>query len=78
MTLPDTELPNIPATATEFKAIRTEALTKLKQTFTITEASGTVTLTSAKGVKINDQQRLSQKKWSCSNWSYQHRICRII
>lgn len=49
---PETELPNIPATATEFKAIRTEALAKLKQTFTITEASGTVTLTSAKGVKI--------------------------
>lgn len=49
---PNTDIPNVPATATEFKAIRTEALTKLKQTFTITEASGTVTLTSAKGVKL--------------------------
>ncbi|PKB16376.1 hypothetical protein [Flavobacterium sp. 5] len=49
---PTTELPNIPANATEFAVVRTEALTKLKQTFSITEASGTVTLTSAKGVKI--------------------------
>jgi hypothetical protein len=50
---PNTEIPNIPATATEFANVRTEALTKLKQEFTITEASGNVTLTSAKGVKIN-------------------------
>jgi hypothetical protein len=50
---PNTEIPNIPATATEFAAVRTEALTKLKQEFTITETSGNVTLTSAKGVKIN-------------------------
>jgi hypothetical protein len=50
---PNTEIPNIPATATEFTTVRTEALTKLKQEFTITEASGNVTLTSAKGVKIN-------------------------
>jgi hypothetical protein len=49
---PKTEIPNIPATAAELKEVRTEALTKLKQTFTITEASGTVTLTSDKGVKI--------------------------
>jgi hypothetical protein len=48
----DNEIPNIPATATELKEVRTEALTKLKQTFTITEASGSVTLTSAKGVKL--------------------------
>jgi hypothetical protein len=47
-----TEIPNVPATATEFAAVRTEALTKLKQTFTITEASGSVTLTTEKGVKI--------------------------
>jgi hypothetical protein len=50
---PNTEIPTIPATATEFKEIRTEALTKLKQTFTITQASGTVIFTSEKGVKIN-------------------------
>ncbi|REG96367.1 hypothetical protein [Flavobacterium aquicola] len=49
---PNTEVPNIPATAAEFKAVRTEALAKLKQTFTITESSGTVTLTSASGVKL--------------------------
>jgi len=49
---PKTETPIIPATATEFKAIRTEALTKLKQNFTITQATGTVTLTSASGVKL--------------------------
>ena len=49
---PNTEIPNIPATATEFATVRTEALTKLKQEFTITEASGSVTLTSAKGVKL--------------------------
>ncbi|PWA08062.1 hypothetical protein [Flavobacterium laiguense] len=48
----DNEIPNIPATATELKEVRTEALTKLKQTFTITEASGSVTLTSEKGVKL--------------------------
>ena len=46
------EIPNVPATASEFAAVRTEALTKLTQKFTITEASGTVTLTSEKGVKI--------------------------
>lgn len=50
---PNTEIPNIPATATEFANVRTEALSKLKQEFTITEASGNVTLTSTKGVKIN-------------------------
>lgn len=50
--IPKTDIPNTPATATEFKEIRTEALTKLKQTFAITQASGTVTLTSEKGVKI--------------------------
>jgi hypothetical protein len=50
--IPKTDLPKIPATASELKEVRTEALTKLKQTFTITAASGTVTLTSEKGVKI--------------------------
>ena len=49
---PISELPKVPATAAEFDAIRTEALTKLKQSFTVTQASGSVTLTSAKGVKI--------------------------
>ncbi|PVX45568.1 hypothetical protein C8C85_1366 [Flavobacterium sp. 103] len=46
------EIQNVPPTASELKDVRTEALTKLKQTFTITEASGSVTLTSAKGVKL--------------------------
>lgn len=50
-TTDDNEIPNVPATATELKEVRTEALTKLKQTFTINEP-GTITLTSAKGVKI--------------------------
>lgn len=36
----------------EWYALRNEAITKQTQNFTITEASGTVTLTSAKGVKI--------------------------
>jgi hypothetical protein len=45
------EIVNVPATATEFAAVRTEALTKLTQKFTIIEA-GPVTLTSEKGVKI--------------------------
>jgi hypothetical protein len=49
---PKTDIPNIPATASELKEVRTQALTKLKQTFTITTASGSVTLTTAKGVKI--------------------------
>lgn len=47
-----TDIPNTPATASEFASVRTEALTKLKQTFTITEASGAITLTTEKGVKI--------------------------
>lgn len=50
---PSTELPHIPANATEFATVRAEALASLKQSFTITEASGTVTLTSKKGVKIH-------------------------
>jgi hypothetical protein len=49
----ETETINIPATAAEFKEIRTVALVNEKQTFTITQATGTVTLTSKKGVKIN-------------------------
>src|SRR6187402_805245 len=50
---PTDKLPDTPPTAAEFSALRNEALTKLKQNFTITQASGAVTVTSASGVKIN-------------------------
>lgn len=49
---PKTETTKTPPTATQFNALRTEASTKLKQTFTITEASGSTTLTTQNGVKI--------------------------
>jgi hypothetical protein len=49
---PETEAIFRPSTG-EWYALRTEALNKQKQEFTITQVSGTVTLTSKKGVKIN-------------------------
>jgi hypothetical protein len=42
-----------PATATDFANVREVALEKITQKFTITAEDGAITLTSAKGVKIN-------------------------
>jgi hypothetical protein len=42
-----------PATAAEFAAVRKEALDAKTQNFTMTAGTGVITLTSAKGVKIN-------------------------
>jgi hypothetical protein len=48
-----TETPVVAATPTEFAAVRTEALTNLTQKFTVTQATGTATVTTDKGVKIS-------------------------
>ncbi|WP_163409131.1 hypothetical protein [Flavobacterium ajazii] len=43
----------IPASAAEFAAVRDEALSGKTQHFTATAGAGTITITSAKGVKLN-------------------------